>query len=488
MGKKLILIAFLALVVFSAIYALWDNREFTTSSDKAYQAFMDGESYRIKLYYRDALPEYEKAVKIDSNFAMAYCRIAELQSGFGDSVQARQNLDKALALFPKITRKEQLLIQITQTNLGRDDYARNKYVEEFGKLYPDDIMTHIYQATHYMGTRDYDKAITEYQKIIDKEPGYALGYNMLGYLNYYARNYDEALSSIKKYSIIAGQQANPHDSYGEILMYLGRYDEAIKEFETANKIKPDLDFVLDHLAKAYREIGRYRDAIGYFERAKEFARSEAFAGREEEQIGYTLYLRGDSQQALDIFNDLSEKHPDWFSTPTYRGVVASGMGNYDIAEECVAYQDKLIREADSTNLGAMALNGMTVNKEVLLGKIALDKGNYEDAISHFKSATELTGLPDVIFCRFLLGRAYLKAGQLDQAEQVLTENLNDNPMHTLTLLDLARVYQQKGETDNEKQMLLTYLSVMSGADDGIAAVADARKMLDAIQTPESPIS
>ena len=481
MGKKLILIVFLALVVFSAIYALWDKREYTTSSDRAYQAFMDGESYRIKLYYRDALPEYEKAVKLDSSFAMAYCRIADLQNGFGDSILARQNIEKAMSLFPKITKREQLLIQITNTNLGKDEYAWNNYVEEYGKLYPDDLMTHVFQAAHYMGLREYDKAITEYQKIIDKEPGYALAYNMLGYLNYYARNYDEALSSIKKYSIIAGQQANPHDSYGEILMYLGRYDEAIKEFETANKIKPDLDFVLDHLARVNREIGRYRDAIGYFERAKEFARNEAFAARAEEQIAYTMYLRGESQQALDILNNLYSEHPEWYSIPTYRGVVAADMGKYDIAQECVDYLTKLIEEADSTKISAAGKNDMVISREALLGKIALAKGDYDDAIGNYKTTIELSGLPSVIMWKFLLGRSYLQAGKLDQAEQVLSENLNDNPMHPYTLLELARVYNQKGDTDDEKQMLLTYLSVMSGADDGLADVTEARQMLDAFK-------
>jgi tetratricopeptide (TPR) repeat protein len=89
MAKKLILVLFLALVIFSVIYALRDKREFTTSSEKAYQAFQAGETLRKKLYYREAIPEFEKAVKIDTNFAIAYSRLAELYNDFDEAEKAK---------------------------------------------------------------------------------------------------------------------------------------------------------------------------------------------------------------------------------------------------------------------------------------------------------------------------------------------------------------------------------------------------------------
>jgi tetratricopeptide (TPR) repeat protein len=480
MAKKMILIVFIALVIFSAIYALWDNRQYTTSSDKAYQVYMEGETLKKKLYYNDALPEFEKAVKIDSNFAMAYCMLAELQFDFGDTTKAREYIDKAISLFPKITEKEKLYIQITKGTLfdGNKSPERYKYIDEYIKKYPDDPWTHRFHAERFIRERDYESAITEYEKIIDNDPSDALAYNMLGYLNYWAGHFDEALNNIRKYSITASKEANPHDSFGEILMYIGRYDEAIKEFEAANRIKPDLDFVLGHLGKVNREIGKYRDAIGYFERAKEFARSDNYASMEEEEIAYTLYLAGEKEQALKVISALHDQYPDWFRIVTFRGIIAAGNNKLDIAYESLAELSAMLEKADTLDASRNSKDNILVNQSILAGNIAFVEKDYEKAITNYKKSLEMAHRPGIVLVRFLLGRAYLEAGQLDLAEQTFEENLKDNPNHPFTLDSMAKLYKAKGDVDKEKQMLLMFLSVMSGADDDIKQVNEAREELD----------
>lgn len=480
MIKKLILIIFLALVIFSAIYALWDRRDYTTSSEKAYQAFMSGENLRMKLYYRDAIPEYEKAVKLDSNFAMAYCRLAEMYREFDNKDKVQQNIDKAIALFPKITKKEQLLIQITKSNFNKENFEDNEYVNEFIKLYPDDIMSHTYLASKYMGMLQYDKAIAEYEIIIDEEPGSALPYNMLGYLNYWAGHYDEALSYIKKYSMIGGKQANPHDSYGEILMYMGRYDEAIKEFEAANRIKPDLDFVLQHLGQAYRAIGRFRDAIGFFERAKEFSRSPIFAARIDEDIAYAYYFSGKNEMAIKILTDMHKAHPEWYSVSTLLGWISADSGDTIKADECLSDLEKTMGTSADSVRSSMEKISMGVNRDILTAKIAQEKGDNDKAIALYNKAINLSTRPDIIMLKALLADLYIKVGKNDEALPLLLANLNDNPNHTLSLYLSAKAYKSQGDKEKQKQMLLTYLSVMSGADDDVEDVVEARAELDSL--------
>jgi tetratricopeptide (TPR) repeat protein len=394
-----------------------------------------------------------------------------------------KHIEKAVSLFPRITEREQLLIQIAKYNVEKNQITRNEYIDEYKQKYPDDEMTYTFEAHQYLGRRDYENAISEYEKIVDKDPGNALAYNMLGYLNYWQGNFDEALNSIRKYSVIAGKEANPHDSYGEILMYLGRYDEAIKEFEAADRIKPDLDFVLAHLGAVNREIGKYRDAIGYFERAKEFARNEIYAARAEEQVAYTLYLAGDNEVALDAINKLHEEHPEWYSVVGYRGIIAAGSDRLDIAYESLDELDTLWAKIDTTASDLSASDekrGLSLISLWLEGKIALTEQRYQDAIATYQQAVDMAGLPDIVMARFLLGRSLFYAGELGRAEELLTNNLNDNPNHPYTLEQLAKVYKEQGNIEKQKQTLLMYLSVMSGADDDVQDVIEARQELDAI--------
>ncbi len=480
MAKKGIVIIFIALVIFSAIYALWDRRDVTTSSDNAYQAYEAGLETMQKLYYHEALPYFEQAISIDTNFASAYGYLGALYFDLDRKEEAKQMLAKAVSLFPLITERERMLITITQANVNEDVPAAEKAIDEYINKYPDDIHALRFIANRYNLNKDYANAITYYEKIIDKDPGDALAYNMLGYLNYYNRDFDKAIENIKKYSIIASREANPRDSYGEILMYIGRYDEAIKEFKAADKIKPDLDFVLSHLGMVYRELGRYRDAIGYFERAKEFARNEGYAARAEEQIAFTLFLSGDKANALKSITNLHAEHPEWYSIVTYWGIIAAGNGELDISYAAIDELDKLLEKADSLGQNQNYKDEIIISREILRGRIYSAEKNYEKAIGAFSQCVEMGSLPGLLMYRFLLGKAYFDSGKLEQAEKILLTDLDDNPNNPFALFTLSQVYKEMGNTELQRQILLKYLSVMSGADDTAEDVRTARQQLDSL--------
>jgi len=480
MAKKVIVIIFIALVIFSAIYALWDKREVTTSSDQAYQAYKIGEATNKKLYYNEAIPHFERAISIDTNFAAAYASLGTLYFETGRQEEAKQMFEKAMSKFALITEREQILITIGQFNINKNRPAAEEAIDEYIEKYPDDFYGLRFLAEKEQRDGNFDGAISAYEKLIDMDPGDALAYNMLGYLNYYNRNFEDAISYIKKYSMIASQEANPHDSYGEILMYIGQYDEAIKEFETADKIKNDLDFVLSHLGSVHRELGRYRDAIGYFERAKEFARSEAYEARAEEQIAYSLYRTGDNDQALKLINDLHSKHSEWYSVVAYWGIINAGSGNIEIAYSAIDELNEMLDKADSSGSSEEYKNTIIIYRESVRGKIGLVEKDYNKAIEAYSQIIELSQLPGLMMFRYLLGEAYYQAGELEKARNILLTNLADNPNHPFSLFTLSQIYKGTGATDKQEQALLTYLSVMSGADDSVEDVRTARQQLDSL--------
>jgi len=480
MAKKIILVIFVGLLIFSVIYALSGEKTVTTSSDLAYQAYQRGDALRKKLYYQDAIVEYEKAVQIDTNFAMAYAGLADLYTMHDRKDDAKRCIERAVSLFPLITEKERLIISIYHSGINEDTQSRYKKRQELIQKYPNSLEAHLYRATHFMEGLDYTSAINEFEKVIDKDPGYALGYNMLGYLNYYIGNFDDALLYIKKYSRLAEKEANPHDSYGEILMHLGRYDEAIREFETANKIKPDLFFVLNHLGDVHRNIYRFRDAIGYYERAKDKTINKHQVIIADMQIAFTYFFAKKMTKSLEILQSIGESEFDAEFVHLLYGLVYIRIGKIDLAEASLKELDENIAKSLETAEDSNRVTGEQLNRAILAAEIALDKGQYDKVEKLYESALDNVRLPALLLINYLYGDACYRMRKFDKAEKLLLSNLENNPYHTWSLFVLSQVYKEQGRIDDQKRTLLTYLSVVSGADEGLEDIITARKQLDSL--------
>ncbi|MCS7262812.1 MAG: tetratricopeptide repeat protein [Aquificaceae bacterium] len=92
-----------------------------------------------------------------------------------------------------------------------------------------------------------DKAIKEFSKALDKDPGnfealYWLGVAE-GMCGYYSRAYDRFLLAFK-YSPDKGWQARVYATIGLTLLYMGKDDEAITYFERARIIDPKNEVVI----------------------------------------------------------------------------------------------------------------------------------------------------------------------------------------------------------------------------------------------------
>jgi len=488
MIKRLALLAFVILVVVSAVYALRDQKKVTTSSEKAYKAFLAGRELMYKLYYREAVQEFENAVKLDSNFAMAFCRLAILQRDyFGNKNKADSLIKKAISAFPRIKEKERQIISIVETDT-KADYKKGRALRDaFIAKYPECMESHEYLAIQYQEAREYERAIGEYEKILKIDPNDALAYNMMAYLNYFLRNYDIAIDNVKKYVFIAGEQANPHDSYGEILMNVGKYDEAIAQFNEANKIKPDLYFVLMHLGWAYSQIGRLRDAIGYFERAKDNAVNQSQINNCDLACAESYWAYADYDKSFNIATKFLESHPNYIPALGLRGSLAAETGNLALAGDDLKRIDSLL----SNNALPESLAGEMTTKERLglvknrvAGMIAANQGDYETAITLIREIADSTVLPSKLWQRAILAHIYVHMGNYPKARELYLLNLQDNPNHGLTLQWLAELYGILKQPEEQKETLLRYLSVMSGGDEDLPAIKAARAQLNKlIQMP-----
>ena len=477
--RRIILIIFLVLVGASIIYALMDQRKVTTSSDKAYQAYLRGEELTYRLYTHEALDEFEKAVKLDPNFASAYTRLAWLYKSFDRDREYQDAKNRALGLLDRVKDKEKLVINLTFARLEDKAADVDRFKQELLTKFPDSFEAREALANDYFARMDYQKSIEENLKILKIDPEFASGYNILAYSYFHIGEYDKALESIDKYSSLAPDQANPYDSHGELLLYLGRYDEALEQFRKADSIKQGLYFVMSHIGDTYKEKGMYRDAIGAYLKAREISPNERIKANIDDNIAICYIESNQMDKGVEILKEVIGRNPGELKANAILGDIYSREGKMEEA----LLQLGIVKGITSQLLAS----GAPDNKERLsipnaehytAGRIALAKGDYGEAISHFSTLYTMSSMPDKVLFGSFLGESLLKAGQADSAIAVLTSVLKNNPNSGLCLRFLADAYGQFGQKDAQRGALARYLTVMKDADEGNKEVGKALTQLE----------
>jgi tetratricopeptide (TPR) repeat protein len=202
----------------------------TTSSVEARQLYLKGRAMGENLRAHDSREILKQAAAKDPQFALAHYSLA-LNSP--TAKEFFEHLKQAVALSPKATEGERLMILGLQAGANADTKTQRDYYEKLVAAYSGDERAHFLLGGAYFGQQDYSKAIAEYQKSVQLAPDYAPAYNLLGYAHRQAGEFGEAEKAFKKYIELIPNDPNPYDSYAELLMKMGRFDESIAMYRKA---------------------------------------------------------------------------------------------------------------------------------------------------------------------------------------------------------------------------------------------------------------
>jgi tetratricopeptide (TPR) repeat protein len=483
MYKKVILIVFAILVVCSAIYALMDHRPVTTSSAQAYKAYQKGFEYMNKLYAKEALQEFERAVDLDPQFAMAHLRAATLYWESDKKDKYEESRQKALALIDKVKDIERLQILLAFAKIDRNEKDTEKYAAELMKRYPDHFESVLYESGKYFGEKKYEEAARANLHLIEIAPDYALGYNQLGYIYFYLGEFEKSREYLEKYAEIADDQANPHDSRGEILMNMGFYDEALGQFQIADSIKPGLHFVVSHMGDVYAAKGMYREAIGAFMKAKELARNRVIQVDQIIRLAECYYYMDKPRESIAVVEEAARETPDNITLQAYLGYYYSRTGEIEKAlvqlgvVKGIATGSSWEVSPYPDSVGRDSPPGIQLALEA---RIAADRGNYDDAIESYQQLLKqlLPFNSSGIWRR--MADVYIAAGKPDSAITFLNKALEWNPNNTLVLRSLARAYKARGMWNEQSETLQKVLEVLRNADSNLNMVQEARTELSVL--------
>lgn len=200
------------------------------------------------------------------------------------------------------------------------------------------------------------------------------------------------------------------------------------------------------LANAYGDLGMALFAADYADAADPaFTAARTLAPNDVRWPYYLAHVRRskhDLAGAAQLFRDALELQPDYTAALVWLGEMELGQGHVDAAGRAFG------KAFDADHQSAAARYG--------LGRIALEKRAYRDAVIHLEAALRLA--PNATRIEYPLGQAYEALGDTANAQRHLVrrgegEVTPSDPLMTQlgALLDTAPSHERRGATALEQQ-------------------------------------
>jgi TolB-like protein/class 3 adenylate cyclase/Tfp pilus assembly protein PilF len=327
-----------------------------TQNADAYDAYLRGLTIEHNNYNYDAYIEaarnYERAVELDPNFALAWGRMAILRSFLNfnaidlntytaDSV--KQAADRAMALAPDAGESWIAQGSYRYRILRNFDSALAAY-EEARKRLPNSALVYEYRGFILRRLGRWHEAEVSYKKAIELDPRDIQLLTTVGNEFYlYLRRFDDALASIDRALQIAPDAVGEHGNKAAVLQAAGRIDEARQELALIP------DDVLDDWVLAARVTQvvyerRFSEAINIVERKlnslapnqplDSFAKAFLVqAGQCQERLGQHEATRQTFERALREIKPTPDTvvRPDANGTPSVLAQAYAGLNEKEKA-------------------------------------------------------------------------------------------------------------------------------------------------------------
>jgi len=135
----------------------------TTPSLEALQAYSLGWATKVKGVDDAATVRlFQRAIRLDPNFAMAYALLGNSYSKLGETSLAAENTRKAYEMLGKVSEREQFYIESHYDDIVTGDLERARQVYElWAQAYPRDFIPLRAMGANYGRLGQYDKALAE---------------------------------------------------------------------------------------------------------------------------------------------------------------------------------------------------------------------------------------------------------------------------------------------------------------------------------------
>ncbi|HEY0701290.1 MAG TPA: protein kinase [Candidatus Acidoferrales bacterium] len=454
--------------------------EASTSSLEALQAFSLGRQLTGANDYASAIPQFQRAIKLDPNFAMAYAGLSTCYLNIGEVSLASQYAQKGYDLRDRVSDRERFYIESHYQQYATGDMSRSREIlEQWEKAYPRDEVPPTNLGVIDTNVGDYQKALEQAETAFHSNPS-GLNYtNLIG--SYITLNrLDEAST------LAAEAQAHKLDSgFLRLILYQLAF------------LKGDARQMAEQVAWAHGKEG-IEDVIvatesdtsayyGQLRKADELTRQAAtLAQRADEKETAAIYFaQGALHQAL-LGNPADAKKQAAQALAISNGrdvqfMVAAALAFAGDAAKAVSLADDLNKRFPQDSLVNF------IYLPVIRGQVALDQHDSSKALALLRP--DLTydlgqsgggAITNALFPVYVRGLAYLQAGQGKEAAaefQKIMDNrgvIINGPNGAAAYVGLARAFALQGDTAKARVAYQNFFALWKDADPDVPLLLQAK--------------
>jgi len=286
-----------------------------TENPEAHRLYLLGR-YEFAKYtqtgWNNAIRYYEQALKLDPNYALAYCGLADNYAYMGSVMmpekeaiaKEKEFAQKALELDPELAEAH---MSFALTLVA--DYDWRNGLKEFDRaldLNPNLAFAYELQSWTLNGLGRFDEAIAKTRKAVELDPLNPFFQMSLSFYQYWARQYDDAIAQAGK-----TLEMDPNSAISHVLLGLS----FLKKGDTAG-------------------------AIAELEKSKAPDPGAWYQGF----LGYAYAISGDRVRAEQALRELEQVAKRQYVSPTAFATIYLGLGQ---KEKCLDWLEKAYEQQDS---------------------------------------------------------------------------------------------------------------------------------------------
>lgn len=497
----------------------------TSSSLEAYRYYLEAREYYYKGFARESEARLQKALEYDPEFAIAYAMLASMKITASDPAMVTY-AQKAMDNIDRAGQKGQYYIRGLYAFTQRDFQETDRWCRKVIERYPDD--KYIYFFLSFLHNFIFDnqaEAVRLLHKAMEIDSLWGNIYGELSMAYQKLDIFDSAIWAVDRYIELSANEPRAYHTKGKIFLWQGEADSAIVYFEKTLAIKPDYRGALHRLGRLYLYKRHYQNAEYLFTKfsniqykhIRSLARTWlALIPLHEGKLLRALEILDDGIAADRLENathgekgDRANKHLIKASIYQTLGDIENLLKEFDYASEIIRQEDTLdiitkrhLLVHFLTEIG-QTVEAREVYDEMLrdledtdcqeaeclfaAASIELASGNSDKAIQL------LNTIPDTELdfeSRYLLGKAYLKAGQYTRSFEVFSKTLTDLEWQRLywgiwvikTHYYLGLAFENSGQHNEAIQQYQAFLDIWKDADTELPEYKDARLRLTRLQT------
>ena len=260
----------------------------------------------------NAIRYYEQALRLDPNYALAYCGLADNYAYMGSVVMPEK---EAVA-------------------------KEKEFAEKALALEPELAEAHMSLGNVFVGTYDWRNALKDFDRALHLNPNLAFAYELQAWTLNGLGQFDEAIAKIKK--AVELDPLNPFFQWSlSFFLYWARhYDDAIEQ--TRKTLEMDPNSPINHLLLGLSLLKKCDTAGAIAELQK--AKAQNAGAWYQGYLGYTYAISGDRAKAEEALRAVEELAKTQYVSPTALATIHLGLGE---KEKCLDWLEKAYEQQDS---------------------------------------------------------------------------------------------------------------------------------------------